>query len=264
MSQKLLSAALYLLAALIGIVALAFPFISRELITQASAEQGSLGNIGPLLSTLLVSLCLVVLLVELQGQAAGAKTVAALGIMISATAILRFIEVGIPGPAGFSPIFVPIIFGGFVFGGRFGFLLGAMTLLVSAIITGGVGPWLPYQMFTAGWMGMTAGWLPHAGNAKTDIFVLAVFSFAWGFAYGLIMNLYTWPYLLGDPRMTYQIGEGAADAVRRYVAYYLTTSLIWDSAAAVGNILIVVALGLPTIRALTRFRGRMQFSVQHL
>ena len=36
------------------------------------------------------------------------------------------------------------------------FLLGVLTLLVSAILTGGVGPWLPYQMFTAGWVGLSA------------------------------------------------------------------------------------------------------------
>lgn len=262
MRHKLITFFIYILAALIGLLALVFPFIARGSGVQGAGEQPSFVNITPLLSALLVSLCLAVLLVELQGQEAGAKTVAALGIMISATAILRFIEVGIPGPGGFSPIFVPIIFGGYVFGARFGFLLGAMSLLVSAIITGGIGPWLPYQMFTAGWIGLTAGWLPHSSRPKGDIVFLALFSFAWGFTYGLIMNLYTWPYLVGDPQMTYMPGEGLGDVASRYAAYYLATSLIWDSAAALGNVVLVAALGLPTVRALTRFRGRMQFQVQ--
>ena len=55
--------------------------------------------------------------------------------------------------------FAPLILGGYVFGARFGFLFGAFALLVSALITGGVGPWLPYQMFAAGWMGLSAGGL---------------------------------------------------------------------------------------------------------
>jgi energy-coupling factor transport system substrate-specific component len=62
-------------------------------------------------------------------------------------------------PGGFSPIFAPIIIAGYVFGGRFGFLMGTFTLLASALVTGGVGPWLPYQMFTAGWAGLSAGWM---------------------------------------------------------------------------------------------------------
>ena len=161
MRNKALSIALYAVAAAIGILALGYPFLLASAPSSGLGEGSALTNATPLLTTLLVSLCLAVLLVELQGQAAGAKTVAALGIMVAATATLRFIEVGIPGPGGFSPIFAPIILGGYVFGARFGFLLGAMTMLVSGIITAGVGPWLPYQMFTAGWIGLTAGLLPH-------------------------------------------------------------------------------------------------------
>lgn len=262
MSQKLVSGALFVLTVLIGLLALAYPFLVRSLNATGSAVPLPSGNETPLLTGLLISLCLAVLLVEVQGQTAGAKTVAALGIMVAATSVMRFIEVGIPGPGGFSPIFAPIILGGYVFGSRFGFLLGAMTLLVSAIITGGVGPWLPYQMFTAGWIGLIAGWLPHPRRPSAEIALLIGFGFLWGFVYGLIMNLYTWPFLTGDPLITWTPGAGAADALRRYAAFYVATSLLWDSAAAVGNVILLAALGLPTIRALTRFRGRMQFQVR--
>lgn len=262
MSNRLMSAAFFLLAAIIGLATLAYPFLARTLSATGSAVPLVSGNETPLLTGLLISLCLAVLLVEAQGQSAGAKTVAALGIMVAATSTLRFIEVGIPGPGGFSPIFAPIILGGYVFGPRFGFLLGAMTLLVSAIITGGVGPWLPYQMFTAGWLGLIAGWLPHLRRPSAELALLIGFGFLWGFVYGLIMNLYTWPFLTGDPLITWTPGAGAADALRRYAAFYVATSLLWDSAAAVGNVVLLAALGLPTIRALTRFRGRMQFQVR--
>lgn len=257
---RFLTFALYLLTILIGVVALLLPFLLPSL--SAGASGAPRFNETPLLSALLITLCLAVLLVELQGQAAGAKTVAALGIMVAATATLRFIEVGIPGPAGFSPIFAPIILGGYVFGPRFGFLLGAMTLLVSAVITGGVGPWLPYQMFTAGWIGLTAGWLPHLRQPRAELALLVAFSFLWGFLYGGIMNLSTWPFLAGDPRLTWTPGAGVGDALNRYAAYYLATSLLWDSAAAVGNVILILVLGLPVIRALTRFRDRFQFQVR--
>lgn len=261
MKNKALSISLYLVTALIGILALGYPFLVASISPSDLGEGSPLASGTPLLTTLLISLCLAVLLVELQGQAAGAKTVAALGIMVAATATLRFIEVGIPGPAGFSPIFAPIILGGYVFGARFGFLLGAMTMLVSAIITAGVGPWLPYQMFTAGWIGLSAGFLPHLNRNKAELGMLAGFAFIWGFAYGAVMNLYTWPYLGGDPATTWTAGIGLGDTVRRYAAFYVTTSLVWDSAAALGNVILMAALGLPTVRALTRFHGRMQYQV---
>lgn len=263
MSHRLQTFTLYFLAALIGIVALAYPFLLLSFPPGQTGEPAFSVGETPLLTGLLISLCLAVLLAELKGQAAGAKIVAALGIMVAATATLRFIEVGIPGPGGFTPIFAPIILGGYVFGPRFGFLMGAMTLLVSAIITAGVGPWLPYQMFTAGWVGLSAGWLPHPRPPAAELTMLIAFGFLWGFMYGLIMNLYTWPYLTGDLVTTWTPGAGVAEALRRYAAFYLTTSLLWDSAAAIGNVILLAALGLPTIRALTRFRGRMRFQVQH-
>lgn len=260
--NRLISAALYLTVALVGVVALAFPFFLASLPPSQAAMAGLEASQTPLLTTLLVSLCLAVLLVELQGQAAGAKTVAALGIMVAVTSALRFIEVGIPGPAGFSPIFAPIILGGYVFGPRFGFLLGAMTMLVSAIITAGVGPWLPYQMFTAGWVGLTAGWLPHPKRPAAELALLMSFGFLWGFIYGVIMNLYSWPYLAGDPAITWAPGEGLNAALRHYATFYLATSLLWDAAAAIGNVVLLAVLGLPAVRALTRFRDRLQFQIQ--
>lgn len=260
MIQRAISVALYLLAGIIGILALIYPFVAVAATDNSAGASTALTT--PLLTTLLISLCLAVLLVELQGQAAGAKTVAALGIMVAATATLRFIEVAIPGPAGFSPIFAPIILGGYVFGARFGFLLGAMTMLVSAFMTAGVGPWLPYQMFTAGWVGLTAGWLPHLKRGRGELFLLLGFAFGWGLLYGAIMNLYTWPYFAGDSATTWAPGVGVADTIRRYAAFYVTTSLLWDSAAAVGNVILILALGLPTVKALDRFQSRMHFQVQ--
>jgi len=43
--------------------------------------------------------------------------------------------------------------------------------------------------------------------------------------------------------------------------FYLTTSFVWDIARAIGNGLLIAILGLPTVRALTRFRDKFQFQV---
>lgn len=254
----MVTAGLFLLATLVGVVAFLYPFLPSLGGAQAAAAAPN----SSLLSVVLVTICLSVLLVELQGQAAGAKTVTTLGLLVAATSTLRYIEVAIPAPGSFSPIFAPIILGGYVFGPRFGFLLGAMTLLVSGIITAGVGPWLPYQMFTAGWVGMSAGWLPHPRRPRAEVAVLVLFGLLWGFAYGLIMSFYSWPFLVGDAQLYWSPGIAPADTLRRYLGYYLATSLVWDSVGAAGNVLLLMALGVPTLRALTRFRDRLVFQVQ--
>jgi energy-coupling factor transport system substrate-specific component len=117
-------------------------------------------------------------------------------------------------------------------------------------------------MFTAGWVGLTAGWLPHPRSPQAQVGLLIVAGFLWGFVYGAIMNLYTWPYLAGDPRLTWTPGAGVSAALGRYAAFYVTTSLLWDAASAAGNAVLLAILGQPTLRALARFRDRLQFQVE--
>ena len=117
-------------------------------------------------------------------------------------------------------------------------------------------------MFAAGWVGLTAGWLPHFQNRELELLLLAVFAFAWGFLYGGVMNLSTWPLLAGDLRMSYVAGAGPLAVLRSYATFYLATSLVWDLAAAIGNVVLLIVLGIPTINALLRFRNRMSFQVK--
>lgn len=252
--NRLTAVAIYSLTILMGAAAFLAPF----LLPQPAAAQE---NLTPLLTILLLGVALVVLLIEIQGQVVSAKIVATLGILVAITSVLRFIEVAIPGPGGFSPIFAPIILAGYVFGARFGFLLGAMTMLVSALITGGVGPWLPYQMFTAGWVGLTSGWLPHPTRPHLEIGLLAAWGFAWGLLYGLLINLYTWPWLLGAAATSWQPGIGLRETLVRYGAFYVATSLLWDLGRGIGNVLLLLALGIPAVRALSRFHSRFQYAV---
>ncbi len=259
--RRAISGVIYAFSGAIGILAFAYPFFLN---TQAT---GSLnvahGQDATLMTTALVGLSLVALLVELQGQAISAKTVAMLGVMVAITSVLRFVEVAVPMPGGFSPIFAPIILSGYVFGGRFGFLMGTFTMLASALITGGVGPWLPYQMFTAGWVGMTAGWLsrliPH--TSRFTIYILSAFGFAWGLLYGVIINVYFWPFAVGTVEQAWTPGIGLGETLTRYAAFYVATSFWWDLVRAVGNVVLILLLGAPMVQALARFQRRFHFEV---
>jgi energy-coupling factor transport system substrate-specific component len=258
--NRTLSGAIYGLSALVGLVAFAYPLFVRELVgaDRAAASQTQ----TPILAMALLMLGLGALLIEVQGRKVNARMVAALGLLVAAASVLRFLETVVPGPGGFSPIFVPIILAGYVYGARFGFLMGALTLLASAIITGGVGPWLPYQVFAAGWVGLSAGWLPHFESRQAELILLTLFSFGWGLLFGAILNLYYWPFLGNSVAGSWQDATGVGQALARYGVYYFTTSFAWDLARAVGNALLILAIGLPVLKALRRFRDQMQFQVQ--
>ena len=250
--SRLATGAIYLLTLTIGFATFLGPFV----LPRPSAAQA---NLAIVLTILLLAAALVVLLIEVQGQVVSAKVVATLGILIAITSVLRFIEVAIPGPGGFSPIFAPIILGGYVFGARFGFLLGSLTLLVSGLITGGVGPWLPYQMFTAGWVGLSSGWLPHPSRPRNELLLLVFWGFVWGLLYGFIINLYVWPLAVGGQASSWEPGITPVETLTRYLTFYVATSLLWDLGRALGNVFLLVILGVPAIRALQRFKRRLQF-----
>lgn len=263
--NRLLTSTLLVLSALIGIAALTYPLVAPSL-TQVAASHGSPatppGSSGyGILTLILIMISLVALFLEVQGRAANAKIIAALGVLVAITSVLRFIETAIPGLGGFSPIFVPIILAGYVFGPRFGFLMGTLSLLTSALLTAGVGPWLPYQMFVAGWVGMTAGLLPHPNSDRMKLVMLVVFAFVWGFMYGAILNLYFWPFMAGETLLARAAGERLLDTLSSYAAFYMTTSFLWDLARSFGNIVLILAIGIPVVRALSRFRDRFQFEI---
>ena len=245
------------LSAIIGLLAFTYPLISQQLVAlnPLNREASASAVNSTLLTMILLLVCLTVLLLELHGQAVNAKVVATLGILVAVTSVLRLLETAIPGPGGFSPIFVPIILAGYVYGPRFGFLMGSLSLITSALVTGGIGPWLPYQMIAAGWIGLTAGLLPRVENKRLEMSMLVGFAFVWGILFGLILNLYFWPYL----DSTNQIAESFRETLSRYGAFYVTSSLAWDLVRAVGNSLLILAIGFPAIRALDRFRHRLQF-----
>jgi energy-coupling factor transport system substrate-specific component len=76
------------------------------------------------------------------------------------------------------------------------------------------------------------------------------------------MNLWSWPFIAGPAEQYWSPGTGLADTIQRYAAYYLLTSLIWDLSGSLGNVLLLTAFGIPTIRLLRRFKKRFLFQYQ--
>jgi energy-coupling factor transport system substrate-specific component len=261
---RLLSTLILTLASGVGAWAFLYPFFAPAA-RQAAGEGLAHAEDAPLIFILLLGLCLVVIVANLETRRMDARVVAVLGVLVSINATLRLI----PGPAGFSAMFFLPILCGYVFGADFGFLLGALSLLVSGIITSGVGPWLPFQMAAAGWMGLISGWLPRlSGRSRLEVVLLALWSAWCGFLFGIVMNLWFWPYLLAPAAgqasgqasaAVWEPGIGWLPNLARYGLFYLTTSVWWDAGRAVGNLILILVLGAPVLRLLRRFRQRFQF-----
>ncbi len=263
-SSAVVSGAVLVVASLLGLGAFLYPFF-----LPVAPQSGPMAhaNDAPLLTVVLLGLCLVAVFTSMTGQQMTSKLVAVLGVLTAANAVLR----AVPGPAGFNAIFVLPILTGYCYGPTFGFLLGVLSLLVSALIGGGVGPWLPYQMFATGWMGLLSGWLPQLpGHRRWEPVMLAVWGGVLGLIFGAIMNIWFWPFLAGgaagpalsNPESaTWQPGMAIWATLRNYLVFYVATSLWWDIARAAGNALLILLFGGPILRVLRRFRRRFRFEV---
>ncbi len=257
----------------LGLWALARPFLEPEATVAArvadAARASARAGDAALVFVLAAALCLVTVVAALETRPADARTVAALGVLLALNAVLRLV----PGPAGFSATFLLPILCGYALGPAFGFLLGALTIAVSGLLTG-LGPWLPFQMLAAGWVGLAAGWLPDLRHRpRLELGALAGWGAVSGLLYGAVVNLWFWPFLTADAAgapsfpapaaaLTWEPGLGLSTAAARYGVFYLATSLWWDLARSAGNVVLVLIAGRPVLRLLRRFAERFRFLIE--
>lgn len=145
------SAAALALVSATGVVAFGWPLL-------ASSSSGlAHSSDAPWLFALLLPLLLAVAAATIADTGLDAKAVAMLGVLAAAGAALRPLGAG---TAGLQPMFFLMVLAGRVLGPGFGFVLGSVSMFASALLTGGVGPWMPFQMLSMGWVTMGAGLLP--------------------------------------------------------------------------------------------------------
>lgn len=249
-----LSAVILLLASALGIGAFLSPMLRSDL--HQGGRQTAHVQDAPWVLLVLLGLCLLVIIANLETRRMDARVVAVLGILVAINGSLRLVS----GPLGASAVFLLPICCAYVFGADFGFLLATLSILASAILTGGLGPWLPFQMFAAGWIAMVPGWLPRL-PPRWALVALTVWAGASGFLFGLFSNLWFWPYLdaASAPGHHWDPQLSLGRSVMRYLTFYLATSSWWDAGRAVGNVVLVGSFGLPILRLLERFRRRFEF-----
>lgn len=250
----------------VGVVAFCWPFLAPP-----SSQLSAHAQDAPWLFAGLLVLLVAVVAATISESALGPKAVAMLGVLAATGAALRPIGAG---TAGIEPMFFLMVLSGRVLGPGFGFALGSVTMFASALLTGGVGPWLPFQMLSMGWFAMGAGLLPGGTGAparaepgrrgrprgRGELLLLAGYGFLAAFAYGTVMNLAGWPFLsTAASNISFDAGAPVGTNLARFAAYCVATSLGWDLGRAVCTVVLTLALGPTLLRALRRATRRAAF-----
>jgi energy-coupling factor transport system substrate-specific component len=229
----------------VGLLAFLWPMLAHPG-SQLLAHAGD----APLVFGLLVPLLLVVTLSLVADGALGAKAVALLGVLAATASALRALGAGI---AGLEPIWIVVILGGYALGAGFGFVLGSVCLVASALLTAGVGPWLPFQVMGAAWVGLGAGLLSGRLPPRAEVGLLASYSAVAAIAYGWLLNLWFWPTVTGLPQaLAFVPGAGPEVNALHWLRFNLTTSLGYDIPRAVLTVAAVLLVGRRVIEALRR------------
>jgi energy-coupling factor transport system substrate-specific component len=202
-------------------------------------------------------LLVVLVMAELSEGGMDAKTIAMLGILAAINSALRPLGAG---TAGIETVFFLLILAGRVFGAGFGFLLGSVSMFASALLTGGVGPWLPFQMLAASWVGLGAGLLPKGLRGRGEIAMLAAYGVVAAYVYGTIMNLWFWPFATGDGTgLSYVAGAPVLTNLHRFALFDTATSLGWDTGRAITNVVAITVLGTAVLSTLRRAARKAAF-----
>ncbi len=242
----------YLLAVIVGAAAFLYPFWLPSTALPNSAHAGD----APLVAAVVGGLVVIAIAMEVRRGTMTGATVAILGVLAATAGLLRLL--GLPG--GGNGIFFLVVLVGAAFGPRFGLLLGLCAMAVSAIITGGIGPWLPFQMLALAWMGGLAGVVGLATvrlAPRVEVVVLAAYGWVWGFVYGAIMNLWFWPFQRDGGPLSWDPTLGLAQTLHHYWSFYVATSLAWDAASALTNAVLILLTGVVLMRTLRRFAHRL-------
>jgi energy-coupling factor transport system substrate-specific component len=197
-------------------------------------------------------------IIEISSARLDAKSVALLGVLAALISALRPLGAG---AVGIEPMWFVLILSARVFGASFGFLLGMISMFASALLTGGLGPWLGYQMFAAAWIGMAAGLLPKRVSGKSEVVMLLIFGLVAAGTFGILMDLQFWPWALGTKtQLSYIAGGSISENFGRFLTFHFASAMAWDIPRAIFTCALIAFTGPSVLSALRRTYTRAAFS----
>jgi energy-coupling factor transport system ATP-binding protein len=242
--RRLLPVAALVTANLVALGAFCWPLVATAVPAQAYAAV-------PVVALALAPLAVLVVIATLDGTVRSAHALALLGTLAAIGAAVRIASTGV---GGVEAVFVLLVLAGRAFGARFGMLLGMASIALSTLVTGTFGPWTPFQMFACAWVGAGAGLLRRLRSRSGEIAMLAVYGVVASYVFGLIMNLWYWPFAVGYGTGISYDGSAPLDVnLSSFLLYSLVTStLSWDTLRAITTVVGLVVIGRPVLAALRR------------
>ena len=200
---------------------------------------------------------LLLLMIGVSNKELDSKSVALLAVLAALVAALRPMGTG---AVGIEPMWFILILAARVFGPSFGFLLGAISMFLSAFLTGGLGPWVAYQSFAAGWIGLGVALIPRSLRGKRELVVLALYGILAAEFFGMAMDLQFWPWTLGsDTQLSYVAGAPLSTNFSHFISFHLLSSMAWNIPRAIFTATLIGVTGRSVLHTLRRAHTRAAF-----
>ena len=232
-----------LISSLISMAALGFfwPFFVP---TDEMADKASWFFLA---ATPLIMILVVVLVTQ---EELGSKKIALLGILTALIAALRPLGIG---AIGIEPMWFALIIASRAMGPTFGFLLGTLSMALSALLTGGIGPWLSYQIFAAALIGWGTILIPAKLRGMQEVSALIFYGIIAAGFFGIAMDLQFWPWTLGPgTELSYLPGAALVENLDRFFTYHFISALAWDIPRAILTTILLSIATKPMLTALRR------------
>lgn len=139
-----------------------------------------------LISIIVCILAIIPFFVKFEFSRNSAREIVIVGVMVALSVVSRVIFSATPG---FKPIASIIIISGVAFGGEIGFIVGALSALISNFFFG-QGSWTPFQMFAWGFVGLISGFVK-LKDRKTNLIYIVIVGIISGIIYSVLMDYYT-------------------------------------------------------------------------
>lgn len=137
------------------------------------------------ISLLVMLECMLPFFLIFEGRKPQARELVIIAVLCAITVGARTAFLALPQ---IKPVLALVIISGISLGSESGFMIGAISMLISNIYFG-QGAWTPWQMFAAGIIGFLSGMLFHRGILGKNRLLLSIYGFVVTILiYGLIMN----------------------------------------------------------------------------